>query len=115
MSIEIRKYKLLDTRFKNALDFTEFKARIKECFKIIVGNRVRVIVRPRYYIVIGDITNRELRKVGKLINKHPAIGKFCRKTSTGTRLVQRAEYIKLSKKEYESVYHFYEGMMTNEE
>lgn len=109
MSIQVKKYRLLDTNFKEELDFTEFKARIKEAFRMVAGDRVKVLVRSDYYIVIGDITDQELRRVGKLINKHSEIGKFCKKTNAGSQLVKKVEYIELSEEEFENVYHFYEG------
>lgn len=114
-SIEIRKYQIKDVKFRKAVNFKEFETLIKGAFRIVVGNRVRILVKPRYYLVVGSITSAELRKVGKIINKNPDLGKFCKKSGTGTQLVARVGFLTFTEEEIENVYHIYEGMMTNEE
>lgn len=113
--IEIRKYKIKDAKFRKAVNFKEFESLIKGAFRIVTRDRVRILVKPRYYLVIGSITSAELRKVGKIINKNPDLGKFCKRSGTGTQLVTRVGFLTFTEEEIESIYHLYEGMMTNEE
>lgn len=111
--IEIRKYQIKDARFRKAVDFKEFETLIKGAFRIVVGDRVRILVKPHYYLVVGTITSAELRKVGRIINKNPDLGKFCKKSSTGKQLVTRVGFLIFTKEEFENVYHFYEGVIAD--
>ncbi len=113
MQIEVRKYQIKNAKLRNNVNFKTYKKFIRDLFKEVTGGKVKVLFACDYYLVIGSITKGELIRVGQKINKNPTFGRLCKKSSTGTQLVTRVGFLTFTEEEFENIYHFYEGAITD--
>lgn len=84
-----RIYQFKNIKLRDIVDLKAYETVIKTAFGI--RKDIRVKVYQDRYEVYGDITNGELRKIGRRICANPELGRLCKRYKTSTQLFVRVK------------------------
>lgn len=82
------KYKFVDKKARETVSLLPYANWISHCFKRVCPE-VTVKVYEHHYEVYGKISNNQLRRIGKLINQKPELGRWAHKRGTGKQVFTR--------------------------
>lgn len=80
-----RTYQFKSVKLRDNVDLRDFEPIIKAGFRGIRPD-IRVEVVQNRYVIYGNITNSELRKIGKRICANHELGQLCNRYKTSTQL-----------------------------